>query len=286
MKTFRITLLSLCLMALAIMSHAQGWRVKDFRSTVKLNTNGSLDISEDITVQFDESKRGIIRKLPYRYYQSNVADGETAEGHNPGQDYLTPIANITVEEKVYSVTKTNKDYEVKVGQSDVYLSGEQHYRIGYTVYGAINHFSDHGELYWNANGNDWDVEFDNLSLTILLPDQRKLKEDDVRCFTGTLGSTFNNAAIKIGPGKLEFITARRLNVKEGLTAVIRFPKGYVRNEPIPLRVRAENYVIDSLVEDMQVLDNGVVSVEEWIYLDLINPQSDVVRVMDRTYMHW
>lgn len=284
MKTLKIWISSLILVAVSLVSVAQGWRVKDFKATVQMNADGTLNVTEDITVQFDESKRGIIRKLPYRYYQSNVADGETAFGHTPGQDYLTPIDEFVVEENVYSVTKTEKDYEIKVGQSDVYLSGEQHYAIKYKVYGAVNFFSDHVELYWNANGNDWDVEFDNLSLTVLLPDDRKVKEDDILVYTGAVGSTFNNSATKTSPGRVEVIASRRLNAKEGLTAVIRFPKGYVNNAPIPLNVRADWYVIDSLIAEMQVLDNGVVEVEEWMYIDLISPQADVVRVLDRSYL--
>ncbi len=279
-----VTLMATVLLILSTFSlNAQGWRVKKFSADVTLNEDGSFDVVERIKVDFEESKRGIIRKLPYRFSQSEVVTGEVAEGHSPGSDYITPIVDIKVQDWTYSTTKTSNDHQIKVGKSDVFLTGEQDYLISYKVYGAINFFKNSQEFYWNVNGNDWDVSFDNLDITVHLPDNRKLPADDVRSFTGVVGSSFNNAVTTIEPGLVKVAASRRLEAKEGLTVVMRFPKGYLQQIPVPLSVRADNYVIDSLITTMTLADGGTIDVKERIVLNVVSPTKDFVRTMEKNY---
>ncbi|HEX2899638.1 MAG TPA: DUF2207 domain-containing protein, partial [Bacteroidia bacterium] len=273
---------ALALMLLATNLHGQGWKVKQFSATIDLNEDGSFNVREQITVDFTESKRGIIRKLPYRYTQTNV-EGEVAAGHSAGEDYLTPIVDIGVADWTYSVTKTRSAHEIKVGQSDVFLTGEQTYLIDYKVYGAINFFKNSQELYWNVNGNEWDVPFDNIDVTVNLPKKLKMSSDDVLAFTGVIGSTFNTSATTIEPGKVRVAATRRLEAKEGLTIVLRLPKGFLQQTPIPLSVRAENFVIDSLLTTMTLLEGGQIDVEERIVLNVVVTGADFVRTLEKNY---
>ena len=75
LRTFVFGALLLLLIPSAI---AQGWRVKSFSADITLHPDGTFDVIERIKVNFSESKRGIIRKLPYRFAQLSVPDGELA----------------------------------------------------------------------------------------------------------------------------------------------------------------------------------------------------------------
>jgi hypothetical protein len=52
--------------------------------------------------------------------------------------------------------------------------------IGYQVSGALNHFTDHEELYWNAIGNEWLVPIARGTSTVSGP----AEITRIGCFAG------------------------------------------------------------------------------------------------------
>jgi len=65
----RILLAAFLALVLAAPLHAQSERILDFASTVLIDPDGSLLVSETITVQAtgDQIKRGIVREFPTVY---------------------------------------------------------------------------------------------------------------------------------------------------------------------------------------------------------------------------
>jgi uncharacterized membrane protein len=271
----RIALLAFALMLVSSVVHAESFKVLHFHSDITLNLDGSFDVVEDVFLEFSESRHGFIRKLPYRYTPAPNVQGEIAEGHKAGLDYFTPIAEIVVEDRAFTVTKNYSDYEIKIGSAEEYVSGRQRYRIHYKVYGAINFFSKTSEFYWNVNGNDWDVDFDTLDATVILPTNKKIADADLQVFTGALGAILGGAAVVSEPGKVQFLGTRKLGPKEGMTISLRMPKGYLRHDPVPLRMRADVYMIDTLQVRATLAEDGSVEVEETYYLDILKPATDL-----------
>ena len=68
-----------------------------------------------------------------------------------------------------------------------------------------------------------------------------------------------------------------------MTVVMRFPKGYLTKTPVPLSVMANNCVIDSVFSDFALRNDGVVEVEERLYLNVVTASADFVRSLERSY---
>jgi uncharacterized membrane protein len=256
-------------LVLTLQVKAEAFKVLHFHSDITLNLDGSFDIVEDILLEFSESKHGFLRKLPYRYTPAPNVQGEIAEGHTTGLDYFTPITDITVDDREFSVTKNYSDYEIKIGSADEYVTGRQRYRIHYKVYGAINFFSKSSEFYWNVNGNDWEVDFDSIDATVHFPTNKIVDKSDLQVFTGAVGSVLGAATAAPSAGRVDFLCTRKLLPHEGMTIVVRLPKGYLHHDPVPLRVRADVYMIDSLRMDAAQNEDGSIDVDALFYLDVL-----------------
>ena len=87
-------------------------------------------------------------------------------------------------------------------------------------------FEDHDELYWNVTGDEWDVPVANASAQILLPPGvTGVRTNE---FTGGYGSRAQNAALKASENTVEVSMVRPLAFHEGLTVVVGWDKGFVK----------------------------------------------------------
>jgi hypothetical protein len=57
---------------------------------------------------------------------------------------------------------------VRIGDPDHTISGRETYRIAYRIGHALNGFSDHDELYWNATGH-WPVTIRQATAVVHAP---------------------------------------------------------------------------------------------------------------------
>jgi hypothetical protein len=124
--------------------------VRSFDAQIAVSSNGSVIVVEDITVDFRNlPSHGIFREIPTRYNYDN------------DHDRVIKLSNVSVDNGVSAVpfeSSSEGGYRrLKIGDPDVEVTGVQHYRITYTVEGALNAFDTHDELYWNVTGNRWDV---------------------------------------------------------------------------------------------------------------------------------
>ncbi len=73
-----------------------------------------------------------------------------------------------------STTKTNGErnqvLRIKIGSAAETIRGDEAtYRISYEVRGALRHFADHSELYWDVTGSSWDAYLNHVTLTVKAP---------------------------------------------------------------------------------------------------------------------
>ena len=94
-------------------------------------------------------------------------------------------------------------------------------------------------MYWNVTGNGWDFPIDQASASVWLPEDVPRDELTYEAYTGPRGSSATDftAAVDRLTGAVNFSTTRSLGPEEGLTIVVGFPKGYVR-EPTPAEMSA------------------------------------------------
>ncbi len=147
-------------------------------SDISINLDGTIDVVETITYDFQENKkRGIFREIPLEYdFEDSVR--------------LLDIELIKVtrnnKPERQKITETNTHWKTRIGDENIYLTGEQTYSIHYKVSGAIRYFSDIDELYWNVTGSDWGVPIQSWLASVQTPQELKVVQHS--CYFGIPGS--------------------------------------------------------------------------------------------------
>src|SRR3989344_2911626 len=171
-------------------------KINNFDTDITINKDGTIDIVETIKylLTFDIVGVSNLNGKKYKYTQS--------EDRGRGKLIL------------------------KIGDPDVYVSGEYVYKIAYQVKGALTYFSDHDELYWNLTGNEWNVPITSSSTIINYPEEIPLNNVGAKCFTGPYGSSASDCQIDIFRKTINISSNNPLSINEGISAVVSFPKNY------------------------------------------------------------
>lgn len=227
-----------CFILFCKYSRAQeAFTISHYHIDVRVNKNASLDVTEDLSVYFNESRHGITRTIPYQYPMEKLPAGiEKAERQMHANGFTRIfIENIKVPGRKFTTDKEG-DYEIiKIGSADTYVNGAQHYEIKYTILNAINFFQNHSEFYFNVIGFQWQTTIDSADFKIELP---QALPDTPYYFvaTGILGSKENNTVTRWQSNRILYgHTTGKLNPYEGLTVGISFPEGYLIKQNYTLR---------------------------------------------------
>jgi uncharacterized membrane protein len=196
--------------------------IHDYTVEIQILPDGDLGITETIDYDFgSELHHGIFRTIPTRFYRDEVYD----------RVYRIEDVSVTASARAPSDTEISQEGTstvIRIGDSDVEISGRHTYAIAYRVEGALNAFAEHDELYWNAIGDEWAVPIERAEVTVHAPtDIRR-----VTCFQGYAGATESCRAKQKGETAM-FSTGRTLQPFEGLSIVVAIPKGAVA-EPKPI----------------------------------------------------
>lgn len=213
-------------------------RIESYHSDIKINADGSMNVEETIKVYClaQQIKRGIFRDFPTKYkddYGNNViVDFELLETLRDGNTESNHSENLSNGIRIY------------LGSENVFLTPRKlyTYTIRYKTTRQLGFFKDHDELYWNVTGNGWAFEIHKTTARITLPEG--ISKDDLKAFafTGSSGSKGTNYTYKINPdASVEFSTKYPLGGYEGLTVVVEFPKGFVKEADTSQKI---NYFIN------------------------------------------
>jgi len=196
--------------------------INNFETTIKINPDATINVTEKITYDFGSSDRhGIYRDLPIKYQRDK-------------NNYFINISNISVTDEnglpYPFIKKEIGNYlNIKIGDPDKTITGEHIYRIDYTVKWAINYFSDHDELYWNVTGNEWLVPIEKSAALVILPELIEPTKVQRACFSGSLGSqsSCNNILVytENDLAKSLLFDEKYLPAQAGLTIVVGLSKG-------------------------------------------------------------
>src|SRR6185437_1556511 len=150
--------------AIAPAAWARELHVRSFDAQIDVLNDSSVDVTENIRVQFIGAWQGLYRTIPVEYpgpggfnytlfltdiNATNGSDGESAplriEKHRQGAD---------LELKIYVPNAANATKTIAL-----------HYRVR----NGLRFFPDHDELYWNVTGTQWTVPIDAASANITFP---------------------------------------------------------------------------------------------------------------------
>jgi uncharacterized membrane protein YgcG len=202
-------------------------KINQFHTEITVGVSGDISVQETIVYDFgDNEKRGIFREIPL-----NKA---------PGSIKKLDIKLLSVTDALggwYNASTEDSStnwFHLRIGNPDVYITGEHTYVINYRVQNAIGSFKDFSEIYWNSTGNDWEVPIANASTRIILPSVIDRNNLQIASYCGESGSndicsgdvqiSYENSLTIVDFGAAQF---QNLQPKQGMTVAVSFPKGIV-----------------------------------------------------------
>lgn len=197
-------------------------KIESFTSDVTVQPNGDVRVVETIQYDFGENeKHGMYRTIPL---------GFTPRGQFRHTE-ITVDSVVDDTKRDYEYDITSKDpVNIKIGDPDVFVTGQKTYIISYTVHHEIGYFDDYDEVYWNITGDAWKVPIEQVKATITLPKRIAASELKMAQYCGAAGQqeqcgTFITG--KDGSIVFEMSSDRFLKPFEQVTVGIGFPKGLV-----------------------------------------------------------
>jgi uncharacterized membrane protein YgcG len=197
---------------------ARELRIRKFSAELFVQPDAALGVTETIEAQFIGSWNGIYRTIPVEYV--------TPQGFN--YTLFVTLENATDADGRPLRVESSRDrhylkWKIYVpGARDAVRTVVLHYRVR----NGLKFFEDHDELYWNVTGDEWDVPIESASAQVLLPPHvTGIRALD---FTGAYGSRARDAEVTVSDNSVNVTMQRPLAFHEGLTVVIGWDKGFVR----------------------------------------------------------
>ena len=199
-------------------------QILSYHSDITVHPDSTLLVRETISVNAmgRQIRHGIYRDFPTRY-QDRL--GNAYEVH-----FQVVSVQRDGETDDYHLEKLSNGLRIYMGKSRVMVPAGPHtYELTYSVNRELGLFPDHDELYWNVTSNGWVFPIEEASSTVHLPPGIAHDAIFLDAYTGPQGSAANETTSGVDPQNLAgFHTTRALGAHEGLTIVVRWPKGFVR----------------------------------------------------------
>jgi hypothetical protein len=201
-----------------------GEQILSYNSDVTVNPDSTLLVRETISVfALDRQiKHGIYRDFP-THYQDRF-----------GNPYIIHFEVVSVERdgqpEGSHLERLPNGLRIYMGRNiEKVPQGEHTYELTYIVDREIGLFPDHDELYWNVTGNGRAFPIQTVSATLHLPRGIVREAILLDAYTGIQGSAGTDyAGSADNQSNATLHTTRPLGPDEGLTIVVRWPKGFVR----------------------------------------------------------
>lgn len=153
---------------MAVFASAANFTTESFNTDIQIRSDGSMRVTESITVDFTVPQRGLIRKLPAvtqgarKRRLTNYTVESVQANYGPGW----------VGEAVKQMADGG-DVSFRIGKSNVTHSGRVEYRLTYYVTGAATPFNDaqgvRTEFLWNLLPTNWPTTIPSSKVSIAFP---------------------------------------------------------------------------------------------------------------------
>lgn len=207
---------------------AQRESILDYRSNIDVQSDGTLAVQEIMRVNVlgQSIHHGIYRDFP-THYRDRL-----------GNLYVVgfELLGATLDDEPVPTRMEKRANGVRIYLGDpryMVQPGEHTFTISYTTNRQLGFFADHDELFWNATGNGWAFPIEHASSSVRLPAAIPRDAVQLSGYTGPQGSMAQDLTWEKSPeGTYEFAARRGFQPHEGLTILLKWPKGHF-TEPTP-----------------------------------------------------
>ncbi|MFV0533481.1 MAG: DUF2207 domain-containing protein, partial [Cumulibacter sp.] len=162
---------------------------------------------------------------------------------------------------------------LRIGDADVYVHGEQTYVITFTERDVTRYYEDNNrdEFYWDVIGQDWRVPISNASISVSIDtDLTEKLTDKPSCFKGEFGAN-NPCNVTEAAAGTWVANAQGLNIGEGVTMAFGFPQGtFVEYQKSALGKLLEKIIAFQVV-------GGIISVIGTFWVVIYSARQGIVR---------
>ncbi len=229
---FARALFAFLFVLLILSSPAFAQEDKDYRYTkwdvdVTVNKNSTLDVVETITQKFDGDFTGSYRDI---YYGDNVlsfSDVSVSENGVPYNQGVVIRGSVN-NPGLFSATDykySNPPY-VEILYSFSALNEEKTFVVSYKVNGGFYYYDKTDQMEWKAIAEIRDKPIDDVTVTVHLPEDITLKEDQI----GLNASGRDLTKKQISQKTLRF-TGTDFGPNTRFWVGVEFPKGYITVNP-------------------------------------------------------
>lgn len=180
---------------------------------VEINDQREYKVTEIMVIDFEEPMHGILRSIPL---------SSEVESYN--------IKDVNVSGMPFTVESNQDSYEVRIGDEDTMVSGEQTITLTYT----LEHYQDYDNandyVYMNLLGDDYDTQVKNFSAQITFPSPEKMLTYQLTSGMSSSTSNFYVKAEHIG-NRINVASKKPIPALHGVTLKMKFEEGVFANAP-------------------------------------------------------
>ncbi|NNE25563.1 MAG: DUF2207 domain-containing protein [Saprospiraceae bacterium] len=217
MKQFLLSLY--VLLCTCITLSAQGYTITSYDVDLKLQQDCSVHVTEVIKVNFTEERRGIQRPI-----SKNIDVN--------GERRRVKVSNLHVENYNSTLVKSGNDNVIRIGDKDVFITGDHIYTIDYTLSDICIYEEDHTAFQYNVIG-DWDTSIDTVTYRLQLPSEIELRYNNYIVMTGEKNENERNATINKSASLIYGNSLAPLGANEFITIAVKLPVDYIVQAPPP-----------------------------------------------------
>ena len=206
----------------AVPVFAVSYTTDGFFTTLDVQENASMHVTEEIYVTFTSPGHGIYRQIPNSRTNSYfMHEGQLVEAPLP---YV--IRNVKCEGQEVVTDSEDGFLSIRIGSADVTVSGPQKYVLEYDIILYDDGIDYLDQLYWNVVPAYWDTDIGFAAFVVNMP--KAFDASSVDVITGPVGSGDDSTAIWAVEEDDTVLAGHVENLprQEGITARIVLPEGY------------------------------------------------------------
>lgn len=208
---------------------SDGYYIELMNVDVTVHANRTYDIVEDIYAYFVESRHGIVREIPKRFWVNR--DVSEAQDSSKYELKYTEekFGYIEVPTDPFSVENLSEVKSVKIGSADSWVEGQHHYQIRYQLQLPNDRVLASDLFYHSVVGTGWSCSMDSVHFVVHfdkeVPDA---SWDKLRIYVGEEGSNDDRAHDVIDFADYHTIegSVSCLPTYWGVTVDLPLPEGY------------------------------------------------------------